>query len=108
MNEHEAYDLIMKQLCKEAIQIAEQIQEHKTISVQDLDKIDKIYHAKKSMLTVKAMEDADEYSQTEGMSGRRGRGSVRRADHRAHGDHARRHRLSEAARRFVRDADLGL
>lgn len=70
MNEHEAYEIIKKQLCKEAIQIAEQIQKNGTMSLQDLDRIDKIYHAKKSMLTAKAMEDADEYSEG-GMSGRR-------------------------------------
>ena len=83
MNEREAFDIIMKQLCKETIEIAERIKQNNTMSVQDLEKIDKIYHAKKSMLTADAMEEAKEYEGVEnGMSGtrmtysgRRGRGS---------------------------------
>lgn len=80
MNEHEAYEIIMKQLCTETVQIAEQIKKNGSMSVQDLEKIDKIYHAKKSMLTAEAMEEANDYEG--GMSGtrmtysgRRGRGS---------------------------------
>ena len=86
MNEREAYDVVMKQLCKEMVQIAEQIQRNNTMSVQDLEKIDKLAHAKKSLLTAKAMEEAEEYESGEegGMSGarthmtysgRRGRGT---------------------------------
>ena len=86
MNEFEAFEVIKKQLCKEVIQIAEQIQKTNTMSMQDLEKLDKLFHTKKSMLTTKAMEDAEEYSMSEmpgngsytnqngnGMSGMRGR-----------------------------------
>lgn len=82
MNEHEAYEIIMKHLCKEMVQMAEQIQHNNTMSVQDLEKIDKLAHAKKSMLTAKAMEEAEEYESEGGVSGtrmtysgRRGRGA---------------------------------
>lgn len=44
------------------------------LSIQDLEKIDKLYHALKSMATYKAMKEAEEYGfEDEGMSGRRGR-----------------------------------
>lgn len=82
MNEHEAYEIIKKQLCKEIVEIAENIQKNNTMSVSELEKIDKIYHAKKSMLTAKAMEEAEEYEEPDGYSGarmtysgRRGRGA---------------------------------
>lgn len=77
MNEYEAYDVIMKQLCKEMVQIAEQVQRNNSMSMQDLEKVDKLAHAKKSMLTAKAMEDANNYAEGENgdYSGRRGRGS---------------------------------
>lgn len=86
MNEREAYEIIMKQLCKETVQIAEQIQRNNAMSVQDLEKIDKIYHAKKSMLTADAMEEAKEYEGEGGMSGRRGRGADGRYVSRDHGE----------------------
>ena len=79
MDEHEAFELIKKQLCKEVIQIAEQIQKNNTMSMQDLDKLDKLFHTKKDMLSTKAMEEAEEYSMSEmsdngnGNSGYRGR-----------------------------------
>ena len=69
MNEHEAYQVILKQLCKECCQIAEQIQKNQTMSQQDLDRLDKIYHLKKSMRTDKAMSEAEEYADEYGMSG---------------------------------------
>lgn len=83
MNARDSYEIIMKQLCKETDQIAEQIQKNGSMSVQDLEKIDKLFHAKKSMLTAKAMEEAEEYENSEGgmsgtrmtYSGRRGRGA---------------------------------
>lgn len=68
MDEYEAFELIKKQLCKEVIQIAEQIQKNNTMSMPDLEKLDKLFHTKKDMLTTKAMEEAEEYSMSE-MSG---------------------------------------
>ena len=68
MDEYEAFEVIKKQLCKEVIQIAEQIQKNNTMSMQDLEKLDKLFHTKKDMLTTKAMEEAEEYSMSE-MSG---------------------------------------
>ncbi len=77
MNEFEAFEVIKKQLCKEVCQMAEQIQKNNTMSTQDLEKLDKIYHLKKSMLTVRAMEDSEQYIEENqngnGMSGYRGR-----------------------------------
>jgi len=70
MNEHEIHDMIFKQVCKEIAQIADQIQKSGTMSEKDLDRLDKLYHTKKDMLTAKAMADSEEY---EGMSGMRGR-----------------------------------
>lgn len=82
MNEYEAYEIIKKQLCKEIVEIAEGIQKNNTMSISELEKIDKLYHAKKSMLTAKAMEEAEEYEGGDGYSGarmtysgRRGRGA---------------------------------
>lgn len=61
MNEFEAFEIIKKQLCKEVIQLAEQIQKNGTMSTQDLDKLDKIYHTKKNMFkSLEAEEALDE------------------------------------------------
>lgn len=84
MNSNEAYEVTMRQLCMEADQIAESIQKNKTMSTQDLEKLDKIYHLKKSMLTAKAMEDAEGYSM-DGVSGYRGRAANGRFVSRAQG-----------------------
>ena len=70
MNEHEIHELIMKNVCKEISAIAEKIQKSGGMSEQDLEKLDKLYHIKKDMLTAKAMNDAEEYEG--GMSGNRG------------------------------------
>jgi hypothetical protein len=67
MTEYEIHNVIKKQLCKEAEQIAEQIQKNNSMSVQDLEKLDKIYHLKKNMLKVSEMEGLDDY-QGPGMS----------------------------------------
>lgn len=42
------------------------------LSAADVEKIDKLYHALKSMATYNAMKEAEEYEEG-GMSGRRGR-----------------------------------
>lgn len=77
MNENEAYEIIKKQLCREIIQIAESIQKSGTMSSQELDKLDKLYHTKKEMLRVDELEDMlgvpMENENGSGMSGYRGR-----------------------------------
>lgn len=70
MTKTEAYEIIMKQTCKEIETIAENIQKNQKMTSQDLDILDRAYHLKKGMLTCKAMEDAEEYS---GISEYRGR-----------------------------------
>lgn len=84
MNEYEANEIVKKQLCKEVVRIAEKIEKTGDMSEQDLERLDKLYHAKKSLVTVLAMEEAEEGQGGEsyasgnqnGMSGRRGRSSV--------------------------------
>lgn len=71
MNEHEIHETVMKQVCREISMIAEQIQKTNTMSEKDVERLDKLYHIKKDMLTTQAMQDAEGYS--EGMSGMRGR-----------------------------------
>ena len=70
MKDHESYEIIMGQLCHEIDQIAENIKKNQSMTSQDLDRLDKMVHTKKGLLTCKAMEEADEY---EGVSGYRGR-----------------------------------
>lgn len=72
MDKHEISEIIEKQLCKEVDQIAESIHKSQTISLQELEKLDKIYHTLKSKATYEAMIEASDYAET-GMSGRRGR-----------------------------------
>lgn len=72
MNEYEAYEIIFKQVCKEISLIAEKVQKSGGMTEQELEKLDKLYHVKKDMLTAKAMVDAEEY-ENGGMSGARGR-----------------------------------
>jgi type I restriction-modification system DNA methylase subunit len=66
--------ILEHKLCKE-IELIEQKYENNAgeMSVQDIDKIDKLYHALKSMATYNAMKEAEEYAE-DGLSGRRGRG----------------------------------
>lgn len=79
--DYEIHEIIMKQLCKEVEQIADSIQKNQSMSSQELEKLDKFYHLKKSMLTVQAMEEAGDYEDNEsfnesrqnGNSGYRGR-----------------------------------
>lgn len=71
MNEYEAWEVIKKQLCKEMMTIADRIQKSQNMNDQDLDRIDKIAHAKKSILTALAMEEAEGYGNSE----YRGRGA---------------------------------
>ena len=81
MNEHDAYEVIKNQLCKEIEEIAEKVKKTGTMSESDLDKLDKLYHTKKDLLATHGMEHPEEYEEyyNEGsLSGRRGRSSVTR------------------------------
>ena len=69
MEKWEASEIIEKQLCKEMMQIAEQIQKNQSMSIQDLEKLDKIYHTLKSKETYEAMVEAGDYMEERGMSG---------------------------------------
>ncbi len=71
MDKYEMHETLLKHVCREIEQLTEQIQKNGSMSSQDLDKLDKMYHLKKSMLTCKAMEDAEDYE--DGVPGRRGR-----------------------------------
>lgn len=66
----EKFEALEKALCKELELIEHKVQGAE-MSTADLDKIDKIVHAMKSLATYTAMKEAEEYDG--GMSGRRGR-----------------------------------
>lgn len=70
MNERDIHEIVLKHVCKEIELIADQIHKNGTMSDKDLDRLDKLYHTKKDMLTCLAMEE--EYPEG-GMSGYRGR-----------------------------------
>lgn len=72
MNEYEIHEALLKHVCKEISMIAEQIQKSGTMSDKDLERLDKLYHTKKSMLACWGMEHPEEYDMS-GMSGYRGR-----------------------------------
>lgn len=72
MDKKELHEMLLKHVCKEIEQISEQIQKSQSLSSSNLEMLDKLYHLKKSMLTCKAMEDAEEGGEEE-WSGRRGR-----------------------------------
>ena len=78
MDKWEASEIIEKQLCKEICQVAEQIQKNQTMSIQDLEKLDKLYHTMKSKATFEAMDEANEYMNERGMSGNQNEMSGRR------------------------------
>jgi hypothetical protein len=68
------HELLEQKLCKEIELIESKYMNNAgEMSVQDVEKLDKIYHTLKSMATYNAMKEAEGYD--EGMSGRRGRGA---------------------------------
>jgi hypothetical protein len=93
MDKNEASMIIEQHICKEIIQIAENIKKTNSMSIQDLEKLDKLYHAWKSKLTAEAMIEAEESLDNEvindenqnGISGYRSRLSNRRATSRMSG-----------------------
>ncbi len=71
MNEKDIHDMIMKHVCKEISMIAEKVQKNGTMTDTDLERLDKLYHVKKDMLTAQAMVESESYENN--MSGMRGR-----------------------------------
>lgn len=70
----EKFESLEKALCKEMEAIEQKLKAGTEMSVQDLDKVDKLAHAMKSLATYKAMKEAEEQGYSEdGFSGRRGR-----------------------------------
>ena len=72
------HEILEQKMCKELEMIEAKYAQNQSIemSMQDLEKIDKLYHALKSMATYKAMKEAEEYSDGfsgMGYSGYRGR-----------------------------------
>lgn len=69
------HELLEQKLCKEIELIENKYANNNgEMSVQDVEKLDKIYHTLKSMATYHAMKEAEEYEEG-GFSGRRGRGA---------------------------------
>lgn len=77
------HEVLEQKMCKELEMIQSKYASNpaQEMSVQDLEKVDKLYHALKSMATYTAMKEAEEYEEG-GMSGtrmtysgRRGRGA---------------------------------
>ena len=67
------FESLEKFLCKQ-LEDLEQNVTSKGITTQELDQIDKIIHALKSLVTYKAMKESEEYSNPEhGFSGYHGR-----------------------------------
>lgn len=74
--EAKKYDILEQKMCKEIELIENKYANNAAeMTVQDLEKLDKLYHTLKSKATYDAMKEAEEYGgYEEGMSGRRGRG----------------------------------
>lgn len=71
----EKFEVLEKAMCKEMEAIEQKLKGGTEMSVQDLDRIDKLAHAMKSLVTYKAMKEAEEYNMSEdgNISGARGR-----------------------------------
>lgn len=74
--EYKKHEILEQKLCRE-LELLEQKYSNQQgeMSAQDVEKIDKLYHALKSMATYNAMKEAEEY-EGDGFSGRRGRSAT--------------------------------
>ena len=70
--EMKKHEILEQRMCKELDALESKLVSGADMSMSDLDKIDKLYHALKSKATYDAMKDAENYGE-EGMSGYRGR-----------------------------------
>ena len=75
MNRHEVLESAM---CKELDKLEDKYKGGVEMSLDDLKKLDLLYHTLKSKATYDAMTEANEYGYEGGMSGRRGRDSMGR------------------------------
>lgn len=64
------FEALEKSMCMELEAIEQKIKSGAEMSVSDLEKVDKLTHAMKSLATYKAMKEAEEF---DGYSGARGR-----------------------------------
>ena len=75
--EVKTHEILEQRMCKELDILKEKYRNSSTeMSMQDLEKLDKLYHTLKSKATYEAMMEAKEYPQMDGYSGRRGRNPV--------------------------------
>lgn len=81
--EMKCHEILEHKMCKELEMIQAKYAQNpaQEMSIQDLEKVDKLYHALKSMATYTAMKEAEEYeddgfSGEVGNSGYRGRSAV--------------------------------
>lgn len=71
------FETLEQAMCKELEAIEQKVKTKNDMDVQDLDKIDKLAHAMKSLATYRAMVEAEEYGYSDNnVSGRRGRNPV--------------------------------
>lgn len=72
--DNKCHEVLEQKMCKELEQLQAKYAANpaQQMTPQDLEMIDKLYHALKSMATYTAMKEAEEY-EAGGMSGRRGR-----------------------------------
>lgn len=63
------FEFLEKKMCKELEALDQKLEAGSDMTVQDLEKIDKLAHAMKSLATYKAMKDAEEYT-NHGIEGR--------------------------------------
>ena len=68
------FENLEKAMCKELETLERKVLSSPEMNVTDLDKIDKLAHALKSLATYEAMKGYDE--EEEGFSGRRGRSAM--------------------------------
>ena len=68
------FEALEKEMCKELEAIEQKMKSGVEMSTADLEKVDKLTHAMKSLATYTAMKEAEEESSEGGMYRRRGRG----------------------------------
>ena len=79
--EAKKHDILEQKLCKELEMIESKYMNNAgEMSIQDLEKIDKLYHALKSKATYEAMKEAENYGSGDGYSEKRGNSSSEYAD----------------------------
>lgn len=70
------FELLEKKMCKELQALEDKYVSGGEMSSAELEKIDMLAHALKSLATYRAMHEAEEMGEEEGFSGVRGRSSV--------------------------------